>query len=124
MVGKGLSEKVVFEQSSEEGAAVRTTGGEGRPGTAGSPLPIRGPVCCQSELSGEAVICSGRTPCHLQMPTLQFMFASNQVSLFSIYTSRAATDGPPGTCSLPEESVHSATLKLLSIWKRKNKINL
>lgn len=101
MVGKGLSEKVVFEQSSEEGeevrfAAVRTTGGEGRPGTAGSPLPLRGSVCCQNELSGEAVICSGRTPCHLQMPTLQFMFASNQVSRFSIYTSRAATDGPPG----------------------------
>lgn len=39
MVGKGLSEKVIFEQSSEEGeqvsfAGVRTAGGEGSPGTA------------------------------------------------------------------------------------------
>lgn len=54
---------------------------------------------------------------------LQFMFASNQVFLFSIYTSHAATDGP-GTCSLPEECVHSATCKLLGVQKRNNKNNL
>ena len=70
--GEGLSEKVVFEQSSEEGEEVSFAGvknaGEGRPGTAGSLVPLRGPVSARASFL-ERLLYAGM-PHHLQKPTL------------------------------------------------------
>lgn len=95
VVGKVLSEKVTYEQRSEEGeqvsfAGAKTVGGGASAGTAVSLRPQRKLVSVTASFSTRTFVCANvlcvLVKWNLQKSTLQFVLVPNHALLFSIYT--------------------------------------